>query len=94
MRLIDANALREKAQWMEMPDNQGINFDVRAVSVSSIELAPTIDAEPVRHGRWIWRGNDKGWFCSECESGCLLNMESDWHKSDWCPHCGCKMDLE
>lgn len=47
MRLIDADALRKKAQWMEMPDHQGINFDVRAVSVSSIDLTPTIDAVPV-----------------------------------------------
>ena len=47
MRLIDADALRKKAQWMEMQDYQGINFDVRAVSVSSIDLAPAIDAVEV-----------------------------------------------
>ncbi len=47
MRLIDADALKKKAQWMEMPDRQGINFDVCAVSVSSIDLAPAIDAVPV-----------------------------------------------
>ena len=47
MRLIDADELRKKAQWMEMPDRQGINFDVRAVSASSIDLSPTIDAVPV-----------------------------------------------
>lgn len=47
MRLIDADALRKKSQWMEMPDHQGINFDVRAVSVSSIDIAQTIDAVPV-----------------------------------------------
>ena len=47
MRLIDADKLREKAQWMEMLDNQGIIFDIRAVSVSSIDLAPTLDAVEV-----------------------------------------------
>ena len=97
MRLIDADALREKAQWMEMPDNQGINFDVRAVSVSSIDLAPTLDVEPVRHGRWIWSA-ENGWTCSNCKFDC-------WHYSErfdpyaplpdaeYCPKCGAKMDL-
>ena len=52
------------------------------------------DVAPVRHGRWIWHSEERGYLCSECGSGCLLNYESDWHKSDWCPHCGAKMDLE
>ena len=55
---------------------------------------PAADVAPVRHGRWIWHSEERGYLCSECGSGCLLNYESDWHKSDWCPHCGCKMDLE
>ena len=55
---------------------------------------PSADVTPVRHGRWIWHSEERGYLCSECGSGCLLNYESDWHKSDWCPHCGAKMDLE
>ena len=47
MQLIDADDLRKKAHWMEMFDNQGITFDVKAVSVSSIDLAPTVDAVEV-----------------------------------------------
>ena len=54
----------------------------------------TADVVPVRHGRWKWHSEERGYLCSECGSGCLLNYESDWHKSDWCPHCGAKMDLE
>ena len=59
-----------------------------------IGSVPTADVAPVRHGRWIWHSEERGYLCSECGSGCLLNYESDWHKSDWCPHCGAKMDLE
>ena len=75
MRLIDADKLRKKAHWMEMFDNQGIAFDVKAVSVSSIDLAPTIEAEPVRHGQ---NENKKyhevdEFRCSECG----LHLE-DW----------------
>lgn len=95
MRLVDADEIRKKA----VPHTRGeygYNANIRkwAVLVGDIDDAPTIEAEVVRHGHWIWKGDDKGWFCSECGSGCLLNCESDWHKSDWCPHCGCKMDLE
>lgn len=50
-----------------------------------------IEVAPVVHGRWIWKGRNSGWICSECESGCMLNCESDWYKSDFCPHCGADM---
>ncbi len=52
--------------------------------------APTID--PVKHGHWIDNGHDKPPTCSRCGGGALLNYESDYHKSDACPHCGAKMD--
>ena len=60
----------------------------------AIERILAADVATVRHGRWIWHSEERGYLCSECGSGCLLNYESDWHKSDWCPHCGAKMDLE
>ena len=59
-----------------------------------IDSEPAADVAPVRHGHWIWHSEERGFLCSECGSGCLLNYESDWHKSDWCPHCGATMDLE
>lgn len=54
--------------------------------------APTIDAEPVRHGRWVY-GEDVDIQCSECGGDAM----SDWMKytqvySNYCPHCGVKMD--
>lgn len=42
-------------------------------------------------GHWEYRGRQKGYFCTYCGGGCLLNMESDWHESTYCPHCGAKM---
>lgn len=45
----------------------------------------------VSHGHWIYRGTEKGFFCSNCGGGCLLNLESDWHESSYCPHCGARM---
>ena len=54
------------------------------------ERQRTID--PVKHGRWIDMGDNSAPICSECKSKALLNYESDYHKSDYCPHCGAKMD--
>lgn len=44
------------------------------------------------HGHWIYRGTEKGYLCSACGGGCLLNLESDYHESAYCPHCGAKME--
>ena len=56
MRLIDADALKTEARKLEnIGDNdfeRGFCWGVDEV-VNLIESAPTVDAEPVRHGRWI-----------------------------------------
>lgn len=57
----------------------------------AIERMPTIDAEPVRSGRWV---NDI--FCSECNrfpvdvSVSISNRELTKYFSR-CPHCGARM---
>ena len=50
-----------------------------------IDDAPTVDAVPVRHGRWI----DKNgvWYCS----GCNKQSIDDYN---FCPHCGMDMRWE
>lgn len=57
-----------------------------------LEEAEAADVAPVVHGRWIYHGEERGYTCSECGSSCLLNHESDWFESVWCPHCGARMD--
>ena len=55
---------------------------------------PTIEAEPVKHGRWIYDdeaypgGNPYGHYvCDQCG-------EYVPHKTNYCPNCGAKMDEE
>lgn len=52
---------------------------------------PAVDAEPVRHGEWIYQDDDlMSWkTCSlcRCESFTLDDAR-------YCPYCGAKMDLE
>lgn len=59
---------------------------------SEIECAPTIDAVPVRHGKWI-----RDEFGARC-SGCGLYAYRDKFDKPWespyCPICGARMDEE
>lgn len=93
MRLIDADALVEKAYWHgEHPSVDDLFAEgVDAVDVSDIDNAPTIEAEPVRHGYWMCGDYyDIGDVCSECDwdSGMVNPILR------YCPNCGAKMDLE
>lgn len=98
MRLIDANALAEKAYWHgEHPTVDRLFAEgVDAVDVSDIDNAPTIEAEPVRHGQWIIEMDDMGWLKYTCPN-CGYVKRTDIHVSlgwNYCPNCGTKMDLE
>lgn len=46
-RLVDADKLIEKGRLMEELGIDGIPYEVKAVSVTAIEDAPTVDAVPV-----------------------------------------------
>lgn len=52
-----------------------------------------LEAEPVRHGRWI-SCSDKHAFseeCSVCGEGVLWD-DGQLHHYNYCPHCGAKME--
>ena len=56
-----------------------------------LKTSPTIDAEPVRHGRWEWRGGIP--WCSNCgEMPPGYSYEGDVNTTPYCPNCGAKMD--
>ena len=64
-------------------------------AVAKIEKLPTIEATPVRHGRWIDKptgryGQMQSW-CSACgkHSG-IGGIKSNRHKP-YCPNCGADM---
>lgn len=89
-RLIDADALRKKATVVTEYDEDGWGVDLLAVPLCDVELAPTIEAEPVRHGRWVHDYNNV-YACDNC-----LEREamSNKNKKPYCPNCGAKMDTE
>ena len=97
MRLIDADELLEKHTC----DVYGAYDDscmVQAVFVPYIKGAPTIEAAPVVHGRWIpieYDGYADGypvwdlWECSECREEHSGDEDT---LTPYCPNCGAKMD--
>lgn len=66
-------------------------------AIIKIKNSEVIDAEPVRHGKWIVKGGHFP-YCSECETLALQKEDSGgwrhYHKSKHCPNCGAVMDLE
>lgn len=93
MRLIDLDRLplesygEDVISWYATGWNDAIN---------AINRAPTVDAEPVRHGEWIGKCVNAGKHfvmtvvvpvCSECGSQ-AVNQEF----TNYCPNCGAKMD--
>ncbi len=80
MRLIDADALKSE---MEIAPLYAVDM---YTACAVIDSAPTIEAEPVRNGRWIFHEQKNGylWKCSNCKG----NFDQQF---SYCPHCGCKM---
>lgn len=71
IRPIDANAIVEKLQrYYESlsPDVQSelIRRDEVSACIAELINAPTIDAQPVKHGHWVDYGSGVGMYCSEC----------------------------
>ncbi len=53
--------------------------------VDSIDQMPTIEAEPVRHGRWAKASGKQ--YCTECRAVTKVR------NAPFCWHCGAKIDL-
>lgn len=93
MRLIDADALNKVLGFAEpCADCEHVYGTLLCADViwrdvcDAIYEAPTVDAEPVRHGKW--EGFGEGYArCSEC------GETTPWlYASDYCGHCGAKME--
>lgn len=81
MRLIDADALKEA---MNYNGACGICFRY-------VDDADTIDAAPVRHGRWldICKTDARLRECSVCHN---WQVHYEKYIPKYCPECGAKMD--
>lgn len=82
--LIDREALLNAIENDHPEFNDG--QDVANWMIKCIKQAQTVDATPVRRGKWL-ESPDQYWDykCSACEYGEL-------GKTPYCPHCGARME--
>jgi len=87
-RLVDANALESailKSPWYDNADED--------VAYGLVRNAPTVEAEPVRHGWWksVFRG------CAVC-SACGQDQDIETFVGNatqkYCARCGARMDAQ
>ena len=97
MRLIDADNYKEEL-W---DGHEYLDEDTLLTATNILDSQPTIEAEPVKHGRWIslTECSNEGVYCSKCYKK-VYKADYAWCvnknkvRSNYCPNCGAKMDLE
>lgn len=84
-RLIDADALKIDIACVYGSNPKYLNW---------LNNAPTVDAVPVRHGKWLPenRAMDAYWVCSCC--GFPSEAHGAFKIYKYCPNCGARMDEE
>lgn len=93
-RLIDADEAIKEINQIELNHPYDDKEDILEKAISIVDHAPTVDAVPVVHGRWINSYPDiepnpmfMYGICSVC--GFEQSISS---KLKFCPDCGAKMD--
>jgi rubrerythrin len=95
-RLIDADALIEYIKECAEAAHDNREWDMEQGYLNAIECVeeqPTIDAEPVKHSKWIESDefdefSGRLYRCSNCNTFVIEDMDN------YCPFCGARMDGE
>ena len=98
MRLIDADAFIVNSvkdglfvfQTENVTDNTIFVKTVYGDLIDAINNAPTVDAAPVRHGKWEKYPDHAHFRCSECRLEFYVDRMP--RVRNYCPNCGAKMD--
>lgn len=92
-RLIDINPIISNLTAMKsMYDSISLDGMIKG-----LENAPTVDAAPVVHGRWIEKEYMVASYLEDCTDvfyECAVCKGPNVGESTYCPNCGAKMDLE
>ena len=95
MRLIDADKLEAYRNTIVPKNRISEAYLLGAKDVFKyIDLMPTVDAVPVKHGKWmLYYDIEQGRAlrCSECK---MVFWVGDGREGNFCPNCGAKMDGE
>lgn len=98
MKLIDVDQFRAWLKTIplkDLSDGRGLCLVIMEEDFKrSIKNMPTeciIEAEPVRHGHWIYKKNSTWTQCSVCKRHILYSWDYDI-ADEYCRACGAKMD--
>jgi len=90
MRTIDADVLKRKVQRLATEAwKMQVKASVETILnqfIDYIDHAPTVDAVPVKHGRWTDKDGGIA-TCSVCG-----DRWGVWSVMKYCPNCGARMD--
>ena len=91
MRMIDADALKQTI-CLDQCGHMKETCDAECELIAYITNAPTIEAEPVKHGKWFdaMVGELPVQVCDQCSTFFPLAYTGGGHH--YCPNCGAKMD--
>lgn len=96
VRLIDANAAADKIMREIETHVYEIGIGATGILIAFARALrdetdfPTIEAEPVRHGRWNYRHEDDWCYCTACGTD-AEGSDGECLETDYCPHCGARM---
>lgn len=62
-----------------------------ADAIETMQKVQAVDAEPVRHARWLPTNDDNKKRCSRCDVIHLI-AQYPHGQANYCPNCGAKMD--
>ena len=93
-RLIDAEKLKLHYAWWEGGSREMTMDEAKRDFDVIIDVQPTVDAEPVRHGRWeqMWEDDDQ--IQARCSCCGMVFWIGKGRDGNYCPNCGAKMDGE
>ena len=96
MRLIDADVLIAEI-CQDQCERKYCDCDYTCSVVAHVVNAPTVEAVPVVHGKWIVKDSGLWQDCSVCgvavevDSMYMCKASEDMN-FNYCPHCGAKME--
>lgn len=98
MRLIDADMLDAEMYHKSFEVDDGRNIWNSGLWIrykifeEALRDAPTINASPVRHGKWLSREEGKVYPFWERYTCSVCGKHAD--DTDYCPNCGARMDAD
>lgn len=88
MRLINEDTVMEIIERVtnEAVEKKQPKYLIQSRIIAEIAGLPTIEAEPVKHGWWMYP-----FYCSVCGFAPYYSSDLTYN---YCPNCGARMDLK